>query len=290
MNNNIGNLWENSLYLLSNNDTNMVNENQLELFTFEDFRQAEESQMFWYASELMVLLGYKEMKSFQKAIDKAIKTCLTLSIPYYENFIVWQTQDEEGNPMHDYKLTRFACYLIAMNADNKKPEVAAAQLYFIEQTRKLEVLIESQDDFERLLIREELKDGNKSLFSAAKEAGVEDYAKFVNAGYMGMYNMYNFKLAQKRKIPVKELIEYMGRTELAANLFRVTQTEERIKNFEVKGQQMLEQTHHDVGKDVRNMVKKNTGKNPEMLEVESKVDNTNKELKKGYKKMLKLDK
>lgn len=126
--------------------------------------------------------------------------------------------------------------------------------------------------------------------STASRAGVQDYAKFCNAGYMGLYNMHNYQLANNRKIDVKQLNEYMGRAELAANLFRITQTEERIKNFKVSGQKNLEQTHFNVGREVRDMVKKNTGKNPESLPIGKNLNDVQKELKKGHKKMLQEDK
>lgn len=143
---------------------------------------------------------------------------------------------------------------------------------------------------DRLLIREELTEGNKSLATVAKKAGVEDYARFQNAGYLGMYNMPNWKLASKRNVKKEKLMDSMGRTELAANLFRITQTEERIKNKNIQGQNALEQTHYDVGKEVRNIVIKNAGKNPENLPQEKELPNIKKELKQGYKNMIKEDK
>jgi DNA-damage-inducible protein D len=261
---------------------------QIEEPTFEDLKK-ENGVTFWWASDLMQILGYTSMKSFEKAINRAIKACLSLNIPHYENFRAMPRYTNNETSGQDYKLTRFACYLTVMNADPKKEQVAKAQVYFAEQTRKFELYIQSQDEFERLLIRDEVKEGNKSLASAAKTAGVDDYAKFTNAGYMGLYNMYNFNLARSRGIESKDLIEYMGRTELAANLFRITQTEERIKNFGVKGQKNLEETHFTVGREVRNIVKANTGKNPEQLPKESKITEVQKEIKQGYKKMLKAD-
>ena len=177
-----------------------------------------------------------------------------------------------------------------MNGNPKYPEVASAQSYFAEQTRKFELSIQNNNELERILIREELIEGNKSLNSTAKFAGVEDYAKFTNAGYLGMYNMTAFKLEQKRNVAKGKLMDNMGRTELAANLFRVTQTEERIKNKKIKGQLNLEQTHHEVGREVREMVKKNVGKTPENLPQEKQLSEIKKELKKGHHEMLKEDK
>jgi DNA-damage-inducible protein D len=258
-------------------------------FSFEDFKNEIGDFSFWWATDLMKMLGYKDLKTFQKAIDRAITSCMTINIPHYENFVSEQ-RDIDGSKQQDFKLTRFACYMVVMNADPKKVEVASAQVYFAEQTRKFELVVEKQEDFERLIIRNEVKEGNKSLTSTAKAAGVTDYARFANAGYTGLYNMLNIELAKKRRIDPKELIEYMGRTELAANLFRITQTEEKIKSKRINGQQNLEQTHFQVGREVRNMIQKNTGKTPEQLPIEQKLPDVQKGIKKGYKNMLKEDK
>jgi DNA-damage-inducible protein D len=256
--------------------------------SFEDFKN-ENGITFWWASDLMKMLGYSDFKSFQKAIDKAIQACMTLNIPHYENFIQ-QQRETNGEFKHDYKLTRFACYLTVMNANPKLEQVAAAQVYFVEQTRRFEMVLDKQEDIERIVIRNEVKEGNKSLTSVAKAAGVTDYARFANAGYTGMYNMLNVELAKKRRIDPKDLMDHMGRTELAANLFRITQTEERIKSQAIKGQHNLEQTHFQVGREVRNIIQKNTGKSPEQLPIEKKIPEVQKTLKKGYKNMLKEDK
>ena len=256
--------------------------------SFEDFKN-ENGITYWWASDLMMMLGYKDMKSFEKAIERATKACISLNIPHYDN-IKAETRTINNQDTHDFKLTRFACYLTVMNADPKKQEVAAAQVYFVEQTRKFELHLNNQNDLERIQIREELKEGNKSLSGTATKAGLTDYVKFHNAGFMGLYNMKNWDLAKKRKIDKKDLYEYMGRAELAANLFRITQTEEKIKNRNITGQVNLEQTHYVVGKEVREMMRKNTGKSPEQLPIEKKIPEVQKELKQGYKNMLKEDK
>jgi len=242
---------------------------------FEDFRN-ENGLTYWWASDLMAMLGYSEISAFKKAIDRAMKACISLNIDCFDNFT---RVDREG--IEDYKLSRFGCYLTAMNADSKKPEVAKAQIYFIEQTRKFEILVQKSDEFERLTIRDEIKEGNKSLMSVASRAGVTDFGRFANAGYMGLYNMQNWQS--------KDLQDRMGRTELAANLFRITQTEERIKNHNIRGQVNLESTHQAVGKSVREIILKNTGKSPEELPMERKIQEVQKELKGGYKKMVQAD-
>jgi len=258
-----------------------------EELTFEDFRN-DNGISFWWASDLMKMLNYSDMKSFSKVLDKATKTFVSLNIAHYENIIA-QKRNINNLEIQDFKLTRFACYISVMNADPKKIEVAKAQLYFAEQTRKYELYTQNSAQIDRILIREELSEGNKSLSAIAKVSDIENYAKFVNAGYLGMYNMENWKLAKKRNIDSKKLLDYMGRSELAANLFRVTQTEERIKNKNIKGQSNLEQTHYQVGKEIRNIVLKNTGKNPENLQQEKQIPQIKKELKTAHKKMSKSD-
>jgi len=265
-------------------ENNILNADNL---TFEDFRN-ENGIAFWWASDLMNMLGYGNMKSFQKVIDRSTKAFVSLNIPYYEN-IVPETRQINGLDCQDFKLTRFACYITVMNGDPKKVEVAKAQAYFAQQTRKFELYIQGAPEIERLLIREELTEGNKSLASAAKNAGVTDYAKFQNAGYLGMYNMPSWKLEASRGVPKGKLMDYMGRTELAANLFRISLTEERIRNKGIKGQDALETTHRIVGSEVRKIVVAQVGKAPEALALEKELPAVKKELKQGYKKMKKGD-
>lgn len=251
--------------------------------SFEDFKN-ENGIVFWWASDLMNMLGYKSMNSFKKVLDRATKAFVALNIPHYENIIA-----VNNNGDYDFKLTRFACYIAVMNADPKKVEVASAQAYFAQQTRKFELYIQNNEEIERLVIREELTEGNKSLASVAKSHGIIDYAKFQNAGYLGMYNMESWKLERRREIKKGKLADYMGRTELAANLFRVTQTEERIKNKKIEGQLALEQTHFSVGREVRKIIEENVGKSPENLPQQKELPDIKKELKKGYKQMSKED-
>ncbi len=265
-----------------------MNEVDSSLPTFEDFKN-ENGFAYWWASDLMLMLGYPNMKSFGKVLDRATKAFVSLNIPHYENIVaIMRTID--GAELQDFKLTRFACYLAVMNGDPKKEEVAKAQAYFAHQTRKFELYIQGATEIDRILIREELTEGNKSLAMAASRAGVVDYAKFQNAGYLGMYNMPSWKLEQKRGVAKGKLMDYMGRTELAANLFRITQTEERIRNRNIKGQEALEATHRIVGAEVRKIVTENVGKAPESLPQERELPEVKKQLKQGYKKMKKGDK
>ena len=261
----------------------------VEDWSFEDFKNMDDhGNSYWWASEFMLMLGYADMKSFKKVMDRATKAFMTLNIDHNDN-IVKVTRSKGTEDFPDYKLTRFACYLIAMNGDPSKHEVALSQTYFATQTRQFEKYIENHEEIDRLVIRDEIRDGNKSLSSVAKGAGVEDYAKFANAGYRGMYNMLNVQLARKRHIDKSKLLETMGRTELAANLFRITQTEERIKSQEVYGQTALESTHFEVGREVRNIVIKNTGRTPENLPQEKQLPDVKKALKVEFKEMKKID-
>lgn len=256
--------------------------------SFEDFRN-QNGIVFWWASELMLMLGYDDMASFRKVIDKATKAFISLGIDHYEN-IIYTERETGGVKTPDFKLTRFACYITAMNANPQKVEVARMQAYFAMQARAFEVYVQNNNDIDRLIIRDEIKEGNKALAAAANNAGVVDFARFNNAGYRGMYNMMNFQLANKRSCEKGKLFETMGRTELAANLFRITQTEERIKSKGIYGQEALEQTHFDVGREVRKIVIENTGRSPENLPQEKEIPSIKKELKTGFKKMRKLDK
>lgn len=266
------------------------NEEQGELIAntnFESLRK-ENGIIFWWASELMQELGYSSMASFRKVIDRATRAFLSLEIPHHEN-IIPRSRDINGSTITDYKLTRFACYIVAMNADPKKPEVAKIQAYLATQARAFQASVErSKNELDRISIRQELIDGNKALNQAAKEAGVENYAFFQNAGYLGLYNQTSGQLKDARQIK-GDLAETMGRTELAANLFRVTQTEERIKTQNIRGQKALERTHRAVGKVVRGIVKDNTGRYPEDLPQEQRILEVKKELKSGYNELKQKD-
>jgi len=250
--------------------------------TFEDFKK-ENGMIYWLATDLMKMLGYENFSGFKKAIERAIKACMSLSIPFEEHFLNIENKN--------YKLTRFACYLTAMNGDTKKKEVALAQAYFVHQTRELELYLQGTNEIDRLLIRDELKEGNKLLSSAAKGAGVTDYARFQNAGYLGLYNQNIWQVRKMKGLAEKaDISDYMGRTELAANLFRVTMTEEKLKKDKIFGQYAAENTHQAVAQQVRKMVIENVGTPPEALPIENKLIEVKKELKKGAKKLTELDK
>jgi len=256
--------------------------------TIEEIRH-ENGNIYWLASELMQFLGYgDDMKSFSKAIRRATKTLNALNVDIFSHISKTVLGSEKGVP-DDYMLTRFGAYLVTMNADPRKPQVAQAQAYFVAMTRQFEMWLEQPDDFARVAIREEIKGEHTTLFGVAKSAGVEDYAKFQNAGYLGMYNMINVQLAKRRGLDKNKLIDHMGKVEMAANLFRITMTEERIKSQNIRGQENLETAHQIVGQGVRKMVQEQTGKNPEDLPVERRLPDLHGQLKLGHRKMKAID-
>lgn len=244
---------------------------------------------YWLASKLMELLGYETMTSFSKAINKAMTTCNTLNIPIIENFEqVYSIVD--GKTITDFKLSRFACYLVSMNSDNKKTEVAQAQAYFAALAGAVSHYIEEASKVERLIVREEISERENSLSGVVKRAGIENYAFFQTAGYRGMYNMNISKLREVRNIPAKKSpLDFMGKDELAANLFRITQTELKIKNDNIHGQSRLEVTAENVGKEVRNTMIKISGVAPEDLPKNSDLNQVKKELKSRNKVIRQID-
>ncbi|MDR1924186.1 MAG: hypothetical protein LBQ66_07420 [Planctomycetaceae bacterium] len=256
--------------------------------TFEQLRH-ENGNTYWLASELMRRLGYgDDMKSFYKAINRANKAMTGLGIDPFSN--IAKATNADGND--DYRLTRFASYLVVMNANPQKPEVAQAQAYFIAMTRQFELWLENPEDVTRVAFRQEIREKNRQLSGTANHFGVTLYDRFQNAGYLGMYNMMNVQLAEHRGIDKSELLEYMGSKEMAANLFRIEMTESRLKELEkqgISGQNAAERAHREVGNDVRQVVKKNTGKNPEDLPIERRLPDIQKQLKIGHKEMRKID-
>lgn len=259
----------------------MTEENTL---TFEDFSH-QNGITYWWASDFMSMMGYPSLTAFVKPINRAMQACLAINIDCHDNFIKADRMID-GSPVSDFKLTRFACYMIAMNGDSKKPEVAKAQVYFAKQAEQINLILSGSIDVERLIIRDEIKDGNKSLMSTAKASGVVNYAIFMDAGYRGMYNA-GIKQVEKRKglTEGKKLVDYMGKTELSANLFRIALTEEKLKQQSIFNESHANQIHAKVGSDIRKMVKENTGLNPEQLPLERRLGDVSKELKKANKQL-----
>ena len=226
---------------------------------------------YWHARDIQKSLGYAEWRNFKDAIQRAMMSCESSGgIPSHHFGDVTKMMGlgkTARREVDDVLLTRYACYLIAMNGDPSKPEVAAAQAYFAIQTRKQELAEQHDETEDRLVLRDRVKGANKALNSAAKDVGVQNYAYFHDAGYQGLYG--GLRLSQIKKVkgiePKEDLLDRAGRAELAANEFRVTQTELRLRNERVNGQEQAEDVHHYVGKGVRETIEKLSGTMPENL-------------------------
>ena len=256
---------------------------------FEAFAH-DNGHWYWWQSDLMQMLGYQTDHSFNKAVERAIAACTSLNIPVVENF----TQAKrivDGVERGDKKLSRFACYLISMNGDPHKPGVAAAQTYFATLAEVARQVLLHADSVERVLIRDELTDREKSLSSAAHQAGVEVYPYFQNAGYRGLYNMNLGQLKALKGVDTDRLLlDFMGKEELAANLFRITQTEAKIKKENVRGQRPLEAAAHSVGRQVRQAIRNIGGTMPETLPAAQDIKSVKKELKQTHRELQRMDK
>ncbi|WP_295435128.1 hypothetical protein [uncultured Thiodictyon sp.] len=267
-----------------------------DIFHFEDGRLSfddlacENGFRYWWASALMEALGYESRTAFWNAINRAISACVALNIDVMGNF-VQSPRDIDGKAAPDYRLSRFACYLVAMNADPRKEQVALAQAYFATLAVAFQRYVEEAQDVERVLIREDVSDREKLLHGAAKQAGVENYAFFQVAGYRGMYNMSLAKLRDLKNVPShRSPLDFMGKTELAANLFRITQTEEKLKLDGVQGQASAEYTAETVGKKVRETMIEISGTPPERLLAAEDIKEVKKALKSTHRDFKKLDK
>lgn len=247
---------------------------------------------FWYARELMIVLEYKQWRRFEQVIEKAKESCKNSDISVLDHFADVGKIVKAGatsKDIGDIKLTRYACYLIAQNGDSRKKQVALAQTYFAVQTRKQEITRQEyeqlSEDEKRLYTRQNVKDKNKYLFDTAKLAGVKNYGKFNNYGYRGLYNGETAKdIANRKGISEKEdILDYMSSTELAANLFRITQTDEVLKNKNINNEDDACITHHKVGQAVRQTIKRIGGTMPEDLPTPRK---STKQIEKEKKKKL----
>ena len=232
---------------------------------------------YWDARELMPVLGYKQWRRFADTIDRAKVSCEVSGNTVSDHFAdVGKTiamPKGATKTISDYHLSRYACYLIAMNGDPRKEAIALAQSYFAIKTREQELSENFEnltEDQKRLAVRGELIRHNKSLADAAHQAGVEtpmEYVTFQNYGYMGLYGGLKAKDIARRKGLKKgqHILDHMGSTELAANLFRATQTDEKLRRDHVKGKAAANQTHYTVGQKVRQTIADLSGTMPEDL-------------------------
>ena len=234
--------------------------------SFENIKHIDENGIeFWYARELMKVLSYKDWRYFDAVIKKAMIACQNSEITDIDHFVVDNKMVEIGSgakrEQKDYKLTRYACYLIAQNANPRLKIVALAQTYFAVQTRKREISEKEYsmltEDEKRFYQRDLTRKGNYSLNQTAKNAGVKNFDKFHNAGYKGLYNGETADDIAKRKgLRYREdILDNMGSDELIANLFRISQAEQRLKREKVDTEKRACDTHNKIGKIVRKAIK-----------------------------------
>lgn len=242
--------------------------------TFEKIKHINKNgQEFWYARELQTVLEYTEWRNFLEVIDKAKISCESAGNRITSNFVDVNKNVKIGfgfREIDDIKLSRYACYLIVQNGDPRKEVIALGQSYFAIKTRQQE-LVENfnqlDEDKKRLAIRQEMKHHNKSLAESAKMSGVTNYGRFQNSGYKGLYGGMTKQNIQDRKDLERnqDILDYMGSAELAANLFRATQTDEVLRNRRVKDEQVANDTHFNVGRTIRNTMKELGTTMPENL-------------------------
>jgi DNA-damage-inducible protein D len=269
---------------------------QLSLFHIEPDRPSfedlgnENGGKYWYASDFMKMLGYESLVAFQKPINKAIATCTALNIPVLENFQQVQRL-VNGQTIGDFRLSRFACYLVAINGDVRKPEVAEAQAYFVTMAEAFRHYLQDAENIERVQEREELSDAEKLLSTTAYQSGLVNYPFFQNAGYRGMYCMNLSDLKAMKRVPGdRSVLDFMGAEELAANRFRITQTQAKIRNEKIKGQVALEHAAERVGDTVRRTMIEISGHAPENLPASEDIKSVKGKLKQAKKEFGKLDK
>ena len=270
---------------------NIKKENQ----TFESIKHIDENGIeYWYAIELQDVLEYTQWRRFENVINKAKISCEKSGFSVIDHFAdvgkMVQIGSGAEKEVNDYKLTRYACYIIAQNGDPRKEVIASAQTYFAVQTRKQEITEKEYsmltEDEKRFYQRDLTRKGNYSLNQAARNAGVKNFDKFHNAGYNGLYNGETANDIAKRKgLRYREdILDNMGTDELIANLFRISQTEQKLRRDNIKGEKEANNTHYTIGKNIREVIEKNGGTMPEDLPTPEK---SLKQLEKENKKMLK---
>lgn len=242
---------------------------------FDDIKKIDENgDEYWEARELQVLLGYKEWRWFANVIEKAQIACSKANLPIYRHFGVYSKIVKAGistKEIIDYKLSRHACYLIVQNANPKYKNVSLGQNYFSVQTMRMEItdkeFLSLSEDEKRLYRRKQTRDGNKSLYKIAAKKGVRNFDRFTNKGYMGLYNGETADDIAKRKglRYREEILDHMGSAELGANVFRITQTEEILSRQKEVSEELANDTHYNVGKSIRWVIKEFGNTMPEDL-------------------------
>ena len=250
--------------------------------SFEDIKHIDENGVeFWYARELQLVLNYTEWRKFENVINKAKESCKNSDITISEHFVDIDKLSKRANNakviIKDYKLTRYACYLIAQNGDSRKKVIALAQTYFAVQTRRQEISEKEYsmltEDEKRFYQRNLTRKGNYSLNQTVKNAGVKNFDKFHNSGYRGLYNGETADDIAKRKgLRYREdILDNMGSDELIANLFRISQTEQKLKRDNIKTEIDANKAHYEVGSKIRKTIKELGGTMPEDLPTPKKV-------------------
>jgi DNA-damage-inducible protein D len=256
--------------------------------TFEDLKRINDhGAEFWSARDLQPLLGYSQWRRFEQAIERAITSCKQSgNVPGNHFAGVGKMVDigsGSSRTVDDYHLSRFACYLIAQNGDPRKPEIARAQKYFAIQTRRQELSDQAAADRERLELRRQTSEEFKALSGAAQQAGVQGrmFGVFHDAGYKGLYGgLGRDAIKQKKAIPEKDnLLDRMNATELAANQFRMTQTRDKLTREGIHQQSLAIQTHEQVGREVRDAIKRIGGELPENIPAAEHIKQVEKRLK-----------
>ena len=261
---------------------------------FEDIKHIdEEGNEYWLARELQIAFKYKEWRKFDGIINKSITACNNSNINANDQFVQVDKLIQHGKGgmrnIKDYKLSRYACYLIAQNGDSHMKVIALAQTYFAIQTRKQELSEKEYsmltEDEKRFYQRNLTRKGNYSLNMVARNVGVRNFDKFHNAGYKGLYGGETANdIARRKKLRYREdILDNMGSEELAANLFRITQTESKLKRDNISSENDANETHYNIGKNIRKVIAKNGGTMPENLPTPEK---SLKELEKENKKLI----
>ena len=266
------------------------------LSPFEAARQEDDNgNEYWTARDMQTILEYTSFRNFEPVIKKAIQSCKNSGQLEENHFAHSNKLVEIGSgalrEMKDFQLSRYACYLIIQNADPAKEIVALGQTYFAVQTRKQEVYEQSSEEEQRIMLREELRKHNTQLADAAYQAGVLteiDFAVFQNHGYRGLYGGLDAKGIHQYKELKKsqKILDHMGSTELAANLFRATQAEEKILRENIQGKRDANKAHHDVGAKVRQTIKELGGTMPEDLPTHEDVNKIQRRIQKRQNKSL----